>query len=98
MRRLAIRTVDPIQLIDITDEAASFVRSTGTTNGLVSIVSRHTTMAVRIQEAEPLLLEDLLELLRRLAPSNACEPCARALALTHLCHQTESVGLKREEL
>src|SRR6185503_10286942 len=56
LRRLALETHEPIQLVDITDRVAAVVRSSRVTNGLVSIVSRHTTMAVRIQEAEPLLL------------------------------------------
>ena len=90
MLRLAIRTVDPIQLIDITDDVETFMRSTGTTNGLVSIVSRHTTMAVRIQEAEPLLLEDLLELLRCLAPANALYQHNDFRIRTHHMHADES--------
>ena len=70
MRRLALETTEPIQFVDITDEVAECVRKAGITDGIVTIVSRHTTAAVRIQEAEPLLLEDLLGFLRRLAPSN----------------------------
>jgi secondary thiamine-phosphate synthase enzyme len=70
MRRLAFQTGEPIEFVDITDDVAAAVRSTGVQDGIVTIVSRHTTMAVRIQEAEPLLLEDLLGFLRRLAPSN----------------------------
>src|SRR5438270_2242533 len=70
MRRVAVATTEPIQFVDVTDEVVSIVRSTGVQDGIVTIVSRHTTAAVRIQEAEPLLLEDLLSFLRRLAPAN----------------------------
>jgi secondary thiamine-phosphate synthase enzyme len=70
MRRLVVETHEPIQFVDITDEVADAVRASGVRDGIVTIVSRHTTAAVRIQEAEPLLLEDLLGFLRRLAPSN----------------------------
>ena len=70
MRQLALETREPIQFLDITDEVAAIVRSTGVRDGIVTIVSRHTTAAVRIQEDEPLLLEDLLSFLRRLAPAN----------------------------
>ena len=69
-RRLAFETSEPIQFVDMTDEVAECVRQAGITDGIVTIISRHTTAAVRIQEAEPLLLEDLLGFLRRLAPSN----------------------------
>src|SRR6266849_5397467 len=70
MRRLAFETTEPIQFLDITNQVAEVVRGSGVADGIVSIVSRHTTMAVRIQEAEPLLLEDLIGFLRRLAQSN----------------------------
>jgi secondary thiamine-phosphate synthase enzyme len=70
LRRLALETHEPIQFLDITDEVTAIVKSTGVLDGIVTIVSRHTTAAVRIQEGEPLLLEDLLSFLRRLAPSN----------------------------
>ena len=70
LRRLVLETREPIQFLDITDEVAAIVASAGVRDGIVTIVSRHTTLAVRIQEDEPLLLEDLLSFLRRLAPAN----------------------------
>lgn len=70
-RVLRHATHQPIQLVDITPEVAAFVRSAGVRNGQVLIQSRHTTAAVRIQEDEPLLLEDLRQFLTRLAPSTA---------------------------
>jgi secondary thiamine-phosphate synthase enzyme len=70
MRRLVVETTEPIQLLDITDDVAATVRASGVRDGIVTVVSRHTTAAVRIQEAEPLLLEDLVGFLRRLAPAN----------------------------
>jgi secondary thiamine-phosphate synthase enzyme len=90
MRRLAFPTTEPIQFVDITDEVAAAVRSTGVRDGIVTIVSRHTTMAVRIQEAEPLLLEDLLGFLRRLAPSNAHYQHNDFRIRTHHMHDGES--------
>ena len=71
LRRLPLETREPIQFLDITDQVAAIVRSTGVRDGIVTIVSRHTTAAVRIQEGEPLLLEDLVAFLRRLAPADA---------------------------
>jgi secondary thiamine-phosphate synthase enzyme len=70
MHRLAFRTRDDIEFVDITDQVAAAVRSTGVSHGIVTVVSRHTTMAVRIQEDEPLLLQELGAFLRRLAPAN----------------------------
>jgi secondary thiamine-phosphate synthase enzyme len=90
MRRLSFETTEPIQFLDVTDQIADVVRRTGVTNGLVSIVSRHTTVAVRIQEAEPLLLEDLLGFLRRLAPSNVHYQHNDFRVRTHHMHDDES--------
>ena len=90
MRRLAFATTEPIQFVDITDDVAAAVRSTGVRNGIVTIVSRHTTMAVRIQEDEPLLLEDLLGFLRRLAPSNVHYQHNDFRVRTHHMHDDES--------
>ncbi len=90
MRRLAFETTEAIQFVDITDEVADAVRSTGVKDGIVTIVSRHTTMAVRIQEAEPLLLEDLLGFLRRLAPSNVHYQHNDFRIRTHHMHDDES--------
>lgn len=70
-RRLLLATSAPIQLLDVTDEVASLVRAAGLGDGLVTVFSRHTTLAVRVQESEPLLLEDLQAFLERLAPPGA---------------------------
>jgi secondary thiamine-phosphate synthase enzyme len=90
LRRLAFATNAPIQLLDVTDDVAAAVRSTGIRDGIVTIVSRHTTMAVRIQEAEPLLMEDLLTFLRRLAPSNVHYQHNDFRIRTHHMHDDES--------
>jgi len=90
MRRLAFETTEPIQFLDITDQVTEVVRDAGISDGIVTIVSRHTTMAVRIQEAEPLLLEDLLGFLRRLAPSNVHYQHNDFRIRTHHMHDDES--------
>jgi secondary thiamine-phosphate synthase enzyme len=90
MRRLAFATTEPIQFVDITDDVVAAVKSTGVLDGIVTIVSRHTTMAVRIQEDEPLLLEDLLGFLKRLAPSNVHYQHNDFRIRTHHMHDDES--------
>lgn len=71
VRRLELTTQQPIQFLDITDRVADIVRAAGLREGLVTVFSRHTTAAVRIQEDEPLLLEDLHAFLERCAPPSA---------------------------
>ena len=65
---LQIETERAPQFVDITDEVEEAIRASGVQNGLVLIYSRHTTAAIRINENEPLLLHDLEEFLRRVAP------------------------------
>jgi secondary thiamine-phosphate synthase enzyme len=71
VRTLRVASRHPIELIDITDAIADLVCQANLWNGQVLLLSRHTTAAVRIQENEPLLLEDLRDFLARLAAPNA---------------------------
>jgi secondary thiamine-phosphate synthase enzyme len=69
LRRLVLETHEPIQFLDITSEVEDVVREAGLREGIVTVFSRHTTASICIQEAEPLLLEDLCAFLRRSAPA-----------------------------
>lgn len=71
LQTLEIGTTEPLQLIDVTDAVAHVVRNLGIWDGVATIFSRHTTAAVRIQEDEPLLIEDLRAFLTTVAPPDA---------------------------
>ena len=71
IHEIGVETSQPIELIDITERVAEYVERLGPWHGTVTIFSRHTTAAVRIQEAEPLLLDDLRAFLLQLAPPDA---------------------------
>jgi secondary thiamine-phosphate synthase enzyme len=66
-----LRTEEPLQFVDLTELVAERVRRSGVGEGLVTVQSRHTTAAVVVNENEPLLLEDLRDLLERWAPAAA---------------------------
>ena len=68
---LKVDTKDALQLIDITDWVKGCVSDSHIRNGLVLVYSRHTTAAVKINENEPLLIEDMAEFLERIAPRDA---------------------------
>ena len=53
---------------EITDDVRRVVDQSGLRFGQVTIYSNHTTAAIRLQENEPLRIEDLKDMLRRLAP------------------------------
>ena len=63
-----LRTEKPLQFIDLTALVAERVRRSDVFEGTVTVQSRHTTAAVVVNENEPLLLEDLEDLLHRWAP------------------------------
>jgi secondary thiamine-phosphate synthase enzyme len=65
---LSLSTKASLDFIDITDKVTRVIKREGLKNGMVNIQSLHTTMAVIVQEAEPLLLGDLKETLERVAP------------------------------
>lgn len=68
---LKVATKDAPQLIDITDWVKGCVAESRINNGMVLVYSRHTTAAVKINENEPLLIEDMAEFLERIAPRDA---------------------------
>ena len=58
------------KLQDITDSVADVVQKLNFRSGLCNVYSKHTTLGVRIFEAEPLLLVDTLNTLERFAPKD----------------------------
>ncbi|TCD47622.1 secondary thiamine-phosphate synthase enzyme YjbQ [Chlorobium sp. N1] len=65
---LELATTKPIEIIDITDRAREAVERSGLREGLLTLVSRHTTACLNINEREERLLEDMETFLKRLAP------------------------------
>jgi len=64
-----IATKEPIEFVDLTDRINEHLRRTDVRDGAVTVFSRHTTAAIKINEAEELLLEDFKHFLRRLCPA-----------------------------
>ena len=71
---LSVKTEEAPQFIDITDWVSGCVSDSQVSNGFAVIYSKHTTAAVKINENEPLLLEDMAAFLEQSAPA------ARALS------------------
>ena len=57
-----------IDFIDITQTIRDIVRESGIRQGQVVVFSQHTTMSVGINHNEPLLLQDFMRVLYKLAP------------------------------
>lgn len=69
-KKIKIKTARGPQFIDITDQVKDFVLDCGVKNGLVTVYSQHTTAAIKINENEPLLIEDMEKNLAKIAPSD----------------------------
>jgi secondary thiamine-phosphate synthase enzyme len=66
--RLELRTARR-GFVDITGELSAWLKSTGLTDGLLTLFIRHTSASLLIQEnADPAVLRDLERTLARIAP------------------------------
>jgi len=63
-----LTTATTLDFIDLTDKIQKKIKEAGVKEGVINIQSLHTTMAVIVNEAEPLLIEDMKILLEKIAP------------------------------
>jgi secondary thiamine-phosphate synthase enzyme len=69
MVRLSLATRQREELVDVTAEVQQAVREAGLADGVVTVFVPHTTAGLTINEnADPSVVADLLEGLRRIAP------------------------------
>ena len=68
-RTLEFKTERGPQFVDITDEVEDTARDCGVSNGFAVVFSKHTTAAIRINEAEPHLLRDMEQMLGNVVPA-----------------------------
>lgn len=69
--RIRIATERAMQFIDLTARIEAVATDAGIHAGLVNVQSLHTTTAIVVNQAEPLLLVDFDDLLARTAPKDA---------------------------
>ena len=67
---LLFTTSSAPQFIDITDDVQRVVTEAGTRFGQVTVYSTHTTAAIKVNEHEPLLLQDMARILSKIAPQH----------------------------
>ncbi len=68
---LLLTTNSAPEFIDITDDVKRIVAEAGTRFGQVTVYSTHTTAAIKVNEHEPLLLQDMARILSEIAPQHA---------------------------
>ncbi|NBC46488.1 MAG: YjbQ family protein [Gammaproteobacteria bacterium] len=65
---ITLETTAPIQLIDITEALRQRCAASGVRDGLVTLLSRHTTASICLNERETQLQRDMVTFLKRLVP------------------------------
>jgi len=65
---ISLKTATTLDFIDVTEKVKEKIKETGIMDGVINIQSLHTTMAIIVNEAEPLLIADMKDLLEKLAP------------------------------
>ena len=68
--RLKLESRRAPEFVDITDPVRKCVADAGITDGFVLVYSKHTTAAIKVNENEPLLLQDMEGFLERMSPRN----------------------------
>lgn len=86
---IALHTTAAPEFIDLTERVDRVVARSGVADGFALVFSRHTTAAIVINEEEPLLLEDMVAFLERLAP--------RAAAYRHNDFSVRTVNMTPDE-
>lgn len=61
-------TGSPIDIIDITGEVHAALEKSGLSQGTVTVISRHTTACININEREQRLVQDMVTFLKRFVP------------------------------
>ena len=67
---LKLESTKAPEFLDITQRVQECVAESGVTLGFVVIYSKHTTASIKINENEPLLLQDMEQFLERISPRN----------------------------
>ncbi len=68
---IAFRTSAQTEFVDITNRVQEIVDASGIRKGRVCVYAQHTTMGVCINHNEPMLLQDFMNLMERIAPTDA---------------------------
>jgi secondary thiamine-phosphate synthase enzyme len=79
IHRIEIETTHETELIDITDRVVGLVADAGVQDGMVLVLSLHTTTAITVNEGLRDLEIDIANLLHKLAPDSDAYRHARYL-------------------
>lgn len=67
---LSIESTQQFEIINITKDVQSAVQKSGVQSGVVVVSTPHTTAGIKLNHYEPLLLQDMMRTLHKLAPQD----------------------------
>jgi len=67
-KKISLQTKKQFEMVDITLQVKTAVVESGIQNGIAAIFCPHTTAGIRLNHNEPLLMQDIMKTLYRLAP------------------------------
>jgi secondary thiamine-phosphate synthase enzyme len=67
---IQLQTTQQFEAVDISEQVQRAVGQSGLKDGIVAVTVPHTTAAIRLNHFEPLLMQDILRMLYRLAPQD----------------------------
>lgn len=70
LKEVSICAEKEFELIRITDPVREFVAQTGVKNGVVYVITEHTTTGIMVNESLPCVEKDIMETLNRIAPED----------------------------
>lgn len=70
LKEISIRAKQEFEMVNITQQVKDTVRDCGITNGIVYVITEHTTTGITVNEALPCVEKDIMQTLDRLFPEN----------------------------
>lgn len=70
LKEISIRAKQEFEMINITQQVKDTVRECGISNGIVYVITEHTTTGITVNEALPCVEKDIMQTLDRLIPEN----------------------------
>ncbi len=70
LKEVAVCADKEYEMIKITEEVRAIIKGSGVKNGVVFVITEHTTTGITVNESLPCVEADIMETLDRLAPEN----------------------------
>ena len=70
LKEISIRAKQEFEMMNITQQVKDTVRECGISNGIVYVITEHTTTGITVNEALPCVEKDIMQTLDRLFPEN----------------------------